>query len=179
MILLLNGSPNKDSKTFALTKQILKNTEQVVHIFNPYMMNIASCDDCKYCHYKNECIKNDDMSNIYSLLNETDTVIISSPIYFGHFSDPIMKLINRFQKYYSAKWIQKETNVPVIRNLVIVATAGHSEKMFQGITLTSSILSSLFSTTNVYHFFVPFSESNLILTTKQLKLIETIKNEVA
>lgn len=175
MITVINGSPNKDSKTYSITSKLVENQRKHISIFNPYKMNINSCDDCTYCHHKDGCIKRDDMQSVYNSVANTETLIISSPIYFGHFTDQTMKVINRFQKYFSEKWIQKKDNVPTIKNLVIVSTAGHNDVMFEGLHITISILEKLFSTEHTYLLFKSHSESTEILDECTIKEIDKIK----
>lgn len=145
MILIINGSPNKNSKTMTMTNEIIKNVNQKVTILNPYEMSIKSCDDCKYCEKKIGCIKQDDMNLVYKLLEEADTLIISSPIYFGAFTDNTMKLINRFQRYYGQKFGLKDSNIPSLKNLITITSQGSKKRMmFSGVNLTTQILVSLF-----------------------------------
>ena len=49
MILILNGSPNKDSATMTISNDLIKKSKEEVIIINTYDLNITSCDDCKYC----------------------------------------------------------------------------------------------------------------------------------
>jgi len=61
MILVINGSPNKDSKTLKVTKEIFKDSKEEIKYLDAYTINAQSCDDCKYCHTKIGCVKRDDM----------------------------------------------------------------------------------------------------------------------
>lgn len=177
MITIINGSPNKFSKTLSLTNTLIDNTKQSVTRYDPYHLTIESCNDCCYCEHKESCNKHDDMIPIYNELEQTTTLIISSPIYFGHFSDQTMKVINRFQKYFNHKWIQKKST-PKIDHLIFVSTAGHSEEMFQGLNVTISILTKLFNAKTVHKLFIPYSEEHFDIN-DYISQINTIKNEAA
>ena len=100
MILVINGSPNKNSKTLSVTNEIIKGSDEEIKYINAYDITADSCDDCKYCHTKKGCVKRDDMDFIYELLYSANTLIISSPVYFGGMSDQTMKIINRFQRFF-------------------------------------------------------------------------------
>lgn len=146
MILVINGSPNKDSKTLSVTKEILKYSEEEIKYVDTYNVNVESCDDCKYCHTKIGCTKSDDMDGIYELLFEADTLIISSPVYFGGLTDQTMKVINRFQRFFEQKFSIRDKNTPKFNNLVFVSTQGGvNTKMFTGIEVTFEILKLLFN----------------------------------
>jgi len=145
MILILNGSPNKGSMTLALTENFVKHLNREFEIINCYDLNIISCDDCKFCHHKLGCNKVDDMETIYQLLLKTDTLILSSPIYFGAFSNELLKVINRFQRYFAERFVHHKALDIKIKRLIAVTSAGsNNEKMFEGARLTFDILGNLF-----------------------------------
>ncbi len=144
MILVINGSPNTKSQSMSVTKSIIKDKKNV-KIINAYDKTITSCDDCKYCEKKIGCSKKDDMQYIYDLLKQTDTLIISSPIYFGALSDKLLTIINRFQRYYGQKFDLKEGNIPQIKNIITITSQGSTKNsMFKGTRLTHNILIKLF-----------------------------------
>lgn len=143
MILLLNGSPNKESKSLAIAKKTLANCEY--KMINAYDYNIASCDDCKYCENKIGCSKRDSMDEIIDVLYSIDTLVISSPIYFGALSDRLLAIINRFQRFYGQKFTLNDSSTPKINTLIMITTQG-SEKLFMnnGVLVTHQILTKLF-----------------------------------
>ena len=180
MILVINGSPNKDSKTLELTKAILEDNKEQVKFINTYNINVESCDDCKYCSSKVGCIKKDDMNQIYDLLEETNTLIISSPVYFGALSDKTLAVINRFQRYFGQKFDLKDNNIPKIDNVIFVNTAGSKKKrMFRGLKETSKILSFLFNSKYNKNLFIGNSDHVSPLSTKKaIKQINDIKKRL-
>jgi len=145
MILVINGSPNKNSKTLSITKEILKDSTEDIKYINAYEINVDSCDDCKYCHIKIGCVKKDDMDDIYELLYNADSLVISSPVYFGSMTDKTMKIINRFQRFFEQKFYLKDSNIPEFNNLMVISTQGGvNQDMFNGIQETFNILKLLF-----------------------------------
>jgi multimeric flavodoxin WrbA len=120
------------------------------HILHAYDTNVSSCDDCKVCHYKPSCKFNDDMSLVYTALDDIDTLVIASPIYFGSLSDKIMSIINRFQPYFEKKFTHN-ISVPKIKNIYLISTcASKSTSMFNGPNISLKILSDLFNATNTH-----------------------------
>lgn len=176
MILILNGSPNTNSKSMSITNKLTENKKKIVK-FNSYDLVIDSCDDCKYCTTNLGCIKSDDMEDIYNALENTNTLIVSSPIYFGSLSDKLMKIINRFQRYYGQKYDLNDTNTPKIKNLVFVTTQGSEKlKMINGANLTLDILSTLFESKNIYSInsiksddFNPIEDKDIINRINELR----------
>lgn len=179
MILIINGSPNKKSKTMSVVYTLLADSKDRKIVLNPYNMNIQSCDDCKYCEKVLGCNKNDDMNQVYELLNEADTLIISSPVYFGSLSDQAMKLINRFQRYYGQKFVLKDNNIPTFKNLILVSTQGSEKlRMFNGPLETMNILERLFKPIYSDNILIPVSDSIPLLSIKNFELVDNIKKRM-
>ncbi|MFK5883822.1 MAG: flavodoxin family protein [Candidatus Izemoplasma sp.] len=178
MILILNGSPNKDSKSLSIVNEILRSKTEEVVIINAYSQNIFSCDDCKYCTRIIGCSKSDDMTNIHELLMKASTLIVSSPIYFGALSDKVLTIINRFQRYYGQKFDIRDSNIPRLKNLIFVNTAGSKKsRMFNGVKETQWILSKLFQPENSLYIHVGETDKNVPLTRKKvINKINKIRN---
>ena len=175
MKLIINGSPNKESKTLKLAKSLVPDNTMII---NAYDLNINSCDDCKYCEVKDGCKYNDDMIKIYKYIKKIDTLIISSPIYFGSLSDKTMQIINRFQTFFSKKY-QRHEVVPVIKNLIIVSTQGsYRKEFFNGPLQTMFILSKVFSSTYTEHLLIPSADQSVKLDELQKEIIKKIKKEI-
>jgi multimeric flavodoxin WrbA len=166
--------------TLALTENFVKHLEKDFEIFHCYQMNIISCDDCKFCNHKLGCPKLDDMQKIYDALLKTDTLIISSPIYFGAFSNELMKVINRFQRYFAERFVHhKELNFKINR-LIAVSTAGSKQPhMFDGAKITFDLLANLFQVKEKY--FITSGDTDHIspINNKEaLKQIHDIKKKM-
>jgi len=177
MITILNGSPNKNSMTLALTENFLLDQSEDFQVFHCYDLDIVSCDDCKFCDHKLACNKVDDMHKIYKALEHTDTLILSSPIYFGALSNELMQVINRFQRYYAEKFVHKKTLDIHLKQLILVTSAGSkNQAMFDGAKRTHDILVSLFNPE--HHHFIKAANTDQIApinNDEAIKQIEQIK----
>jgi multimeric flavodoxin WrbA len=161
MILILNGSPNKNSKTMQITNLLLKNNTSSIKVINAYDKKVDSCRDCKYCDHAIGCSRNDDMNDIITNLYKADTLILSSPIYFGSLSDKLMSIINRFQRFYSQKYTLQDGHLPAFKNLILIATQGSDKtQMFDGAKQTLHILQSLFDVPYMDMILVPSSDQD-------------------
>ncbi len=180
MILILNGSPNKGSMTLALTENFVKHLHKEFEIFHCYDLHIQSCNDCKFCDHKLGCNKVDDMEEIYQALRKTDTLILSSPIYFGAFSNELLKVINRFQRYFAERFVHHKKLDFHINRLIVVTSAGSkSDNMFDGARLTFDILANLFQVKEKH--FITASDTDHIpaIDNKEaLKQIEELKKKM-
>ena len=156
MILILNGSPNKESRTLKVTNELFDKKTEIVKTLHLYNLDINSCDDCGFCEHTKDCKQKDDMFEVYDLLEKAETLVISSPIYFGCLSDVTMRTINRFQRYFGQKFSLKDNNLPPIKNLVLVSTQGGEDKrMFGGAKETLRILNILFKPEKYIEILIP------------------------
>ena len=180
MILVINGSPNKDSKTLSVTKEILKYSNEEIIYIDAYKVNVDSCDDCKFCNTKIGCIKRDDMDGIYDLMYKATSLIISSPVYFGGMSDQTMKIINRFQRFFEQKFTIRKGDIPTFNNLIFVSTQGGvNTDMFDGVIQTYKILGFLFRPDYSEIITVPSTDMNHPLKqSKAKRKIERIQKKM-
>ena len=179
MILVINGSPNKDGKTMSITNRLLKENTKDLSIINAYDVSVESCQDCKYCDHAIGCSRNDDMNNIYTKLYQADTLILSSPIYFGGLSDKLMAIINRFQRFYSQKFTLKEGSIPKFKNIILIATQGSDKtRMFNGAKETLNILDKLFEPDYCDMILIDSSDQKPLLSKEDILLINQIKKKM-
>jgi multimeric flavodoxin WrbA len=48
--------------------------------------HVAPCDACRTCFETGSCVVQDDMQDLYEMLERADGIIIGSPVYFGSVS---------------------------------------------------------------------------------------------
>ncbi len=140
MILVLNGSPNKNGFTKEAIEEFV--TGEYIEI-RAYELDTKPCDDCKYCTKKAGC-KYKDMDEIYRLIEECDEIVIASPLYFGTLSSEMMRVITRFQTYFSQKYTRKEKMFKIDRSKLIVTAGGSYPNMFDGVKSVMRLLNMLF-----------------------------------
>ena len=144
MALIINGSPNKQGATMSLFKALFPKIDEA-EILHAYDLNIHPCDDCRVCQKKISCQYNDDdFSVIKDTLLQNDTIILISPVYFGSFTDQLLKIINRFQQFFAQKFTH-QAPLKHIKHIYVVASCGaKNQEMFDGMALSLKILGSLF-----------------------------------
>lgn len=98
-ILIMSGSPRKESNTDQLVDAFIKGAEgsgKTVTLFRVADMKIGGCLGCNYCFSHNgECVIKDDMWLISEALRSADTVVFASPIYFASVSSQLKAAIDR------------------------------------------------------------------------------------
>ena len=98
-ILIILGSPRKNGNTAALAEAFLNGAIESGHEITTYWLGdvtINPCKACDYCQRNNgECIQKDNMTELYKLLQNHDTIAIASPVYYLGFPGSIKNLIDR------------------------------------------------------------------------------------
>lgn len=111
-IVILNGSPRPDGNTMAMVNAFvegLKEHNHEVSVVSVCQKNIAGCIACEYCHQKGQgkCIQEDDMQEVYPLLEEAEMIVLASPIYYHSFTGQLQCAINRIYALDKPKNLKK------------------------------------------------------------------------
>lgn len=98
MILGVSGSPKKGGNTEYILDEALKvasergfKTERLLCS----ALNVGYCDDCGDCARGRLCPINDDMENIYELMEKADGIIAATPVYFGSITAQLKAIFDR------------------------------------------------------------------------------------
>ena len=98
-ILIISGSPRKGGNTELLAEAFAKGAVEHHHVeiisVRDYKVN--PCLGCNAC-FKTDgiCAQKDDMAIIYEKMNQTDMLVIASPVYFYGISAQLKAVIDRF-----------------------------------------------------------------------------------
>ena len=80
------GSPRKKGNTEILMNEALKVARKAgfeTEIFLMSQKQVGPCDACGTCFEVGDCVVQDDMQELYAMLEQADGVIFGSPVYFG------------------------------------------------------------------------------------------------
>ena len=91
------GSPRQQATEHVL-RDALAMLEQLnfeTRFFTVRGKHIEFCSHCDYCLEHKECVLNDDMQEVYSLLKEAQGIIIATPVYNGGVSAQIKAIMDR------------------------------------------------------------------------------------
>lgn len=101
------GSPVKGGNVEALLSAALRSQDgqpgvryETIHLAG---LRISDCVHCNWCLRKQEgdrrCSREDDMASIYPKVEESDVLILATPVYFGRLSGHLACLIDRMRVY--------------------------------------------------------------------------------
>lgn len=114
-ILVLNGSPRPKGNTAAMVDAFAGGAQEIGHqvdVVNVCQKKIAGCLACEYCHQKDsgherQCVQQDDMQQVYPLLEEAEMIVLASPVYYHGFSGQLQCAINRIYALDKPKHLKK------------------------------------------------------------------------
>ncbi|MGE5628842.1 MAG: flavodoxin family protein [Solirubrobacterales bacterium] len=155
-IVVLFSSPNPDGNTGILLKSFLMHCKEEVNYINVYTLNVKPCTDCRACYKTGICIINDDMNELYNLVENCDAVIIASPMYFTSLPGPLKLVIDRFQAYWSRKFIIKDHEPLKRKRGVLLMTSGVKSDL--GFSSCEAIAKQFFSLINADFNFKIYGE---------------------
>ncbi len=125
-VLAIIASPRKTGYTAKLLGSLLrefpKGTE--FEIVNVFELNPTPCNACGYCKTGNGCSKKD-LEDFLKKFETADVIVFATPIYFMGVPAPFKALIDRFQRYYEARF-RRNMNKPIEKNrkAVLIVTSG-------------------------------------------------------
>ncbi|MCT4632431.1 MAG: flavodoxin family protein [Firmicutes bacterium] len=106
-IVSINGSPRKKGNTESLINKLLEGAKSNGHnvtSFNPNTMTIKGCQACMGCKSASgKCVQKDDMNSVYDAVNNSDVVVLGTPIYFGGMTAQLKNVFDRFFPYMPGK----------------------------------------------------------------------------
>ena len=122
------GSPRKKGNTDRLVQEILEGASnkgaesQIVYLND---LNIRECQACMQCKTKSlRCAVDDDMQDLYPLIDSSDALVLGSPIYMGYISG-LMKTF--FDRWYAFAGVPDEKKLPKGKRVFLVLPYARKE----------------------------------------------------
>lgn len=110
-VLLLNGSPHNDKGTgviayaFSLMTNVFKKAGIDYEVINVGLSVKGGCIDCNYCRSHDGCGISDDVNIINKKLEESDALILGSPVYYAGVNGSFKAFLDRL--FHSGSSISK------------------------------------------------------------------------
>lgn len=106
--LIFNGSPRRNGDTAALLRVLTEALTGEYRVVDCYREKISPCIDCRSCRKEKSCVLQDDMQEIYPYIEDCDSVVIASPIYYAELTGKLLDAASRFQIYHAARAFRDE-----------------------------------------------------------------------
>lgn len=97
-VLGIVGSPRKNGNTEILMKEVLKAAQDAGFETEMFLMSehqVTPCDACGSCFKVGACVVQDDMQELYAMMESADAIVFSSPVYFGTVSAQLKAVMDR------------------------------------------------------------------------------------
>jgi multimeric flavodoxin WrbA len=139
-ILTLLGSPRKKSNSSAIAKRFADAAEKLGAEVKSYTLNdlkYRGCQACMACKKKLEkCALKDDLGEVLDAVQESDVLVMASPVYFGEVSSQLKAFIDRMYSFLKPDYTTNPSPVRLTpgKKLVFVLSQGQpDEKAFSDI----------------------------------------------
>lgn len=141
--LAIIGSKRKNGNTSILVDKVLEEINpldnQVKKIFiDDY--SFSGCRGCNGCKDSTTCILNDDMKELYQMIEDCDVLILASPTYYYNVTSDIKKFIDRlfclniFDKKDRSIWTSKYHGDQYDKKAVVISVCEQNSKEDIGFT---------------------------------------------
>ena len=104
-VLIINGSPRINGNSSKLVDEltnVFKKEKIDVEVFQIGGKAIRGCLACGYCLEKHECVIKDEVNQLAKSFDESDGLVIVSPVYYGSANGSIISLLDRL--FYSSNF---------------------------------------------------------------------------
>jgi multimeric flavodoxin WrbA len=143
-ILAIYGSPRKNGNTDALLDSFISGAQDegaAVERVYARELDIHCCIECRQCEKAGRCVVEDDMQEIYPLLESVRAVALASPIFFYSVTACVKPLIDRAEALWARKYVLKNpvpAAVDGVERLGYFLSCGATkgENLFEGALLT-------------------------------------------
>lgn len=143
-VLGIYGSPRKGGNTDQLLDKALEGAQSTgAEIAKVYArkLEMSGCIECGGCDKTGECVVKDDMQKVYPMLEESDVIILASPIFFYGMTAQVKALIDRTQAMWSKRMLEKSPEERKTydkgRGYLIAVAATKGKNLFDGVEMVA------------------------------------------
>lgn len=130
-IMTIGGGPRKNGFSAKMLQCFTESLGQYsvghclsIRHYDAYSGNFAPCTDCRACCKFEGCV-NHDMDEFFADFERCDAIVIATPIYNMSFPAPLKVIIDRMQRYFSARFsLGKRPPIAKHRRVILLAAGG-------------------------------------------------------
>lgn len=143
-VLGIYGSPRKGGNSDQLLDKALEGARAAeAEITRVYTrdLEMCGCVECGGCDKTGKCVVEDDMQDVYPLMEEANVIFLASPIFFYGITAQAKALVDRSQALWNKRMLAKspeERNTfDSGRGYLIAVGATRGKNLFEGAQLTA------------------------------------------
>uniref|UniRef100_A0A831ZVU9 Flavodoxin family protein n=1 Tax=Desulfacinum infernum TaxID=35837 RepID=A0A831ZVU9_9BACT len=140
------GSPRPNGNTDKMLDAFLEGARKAgawVDALYVRKLSLQGCIGCGGCDETGQCVVQDDMQQVYPLLEEADGIVLASPVYFYNVTGQVKLLIDRCQALFMKKMLNERKarhaaaeNPHGKRGFLLSAAATRGKRLFDCARLT-------------------------------------------
>ncbi|NLY20950.1 MAG: flavodoxin family protein [Tissierellia bacterium] len=168
------GSTRKNRNTDTMLKSLIKDMGKYdLQTYYLKDMKINHCIGCYYCGKKGECVFNDDLSQVYKRIDESDVIILASPVYFNSVTSATKTFIDRMQVYWSNKYLLGNRDYKDKFGILLTdGGAEYDDTQFLGVDLVMDHFFKCLNCKDTYSYYVANTDDYPLYTDE--KIIEEL-----
>ena len=168
-VTIFNGSPRKNGNTSTMTSSLTGMISELgakadEHFL--YQMDIKGCMNCGACQKAgdelNGCVRKDDVIRMLKEFEESDLVILATPIYMWHMTASLTAFMERMHslcRYHNGEPINRMEG----KRIAIAMTMGDDEYVAADVVNSLLMFCGYFKMEYVGAFAVPFADAEQIM----------------
>jgi len=143
-LLGIYGSPRKGGNSDILLDTAISGAKKTgAEVKSIYVrdLKIGGCLECGGCNKTGKCIIDDEMQDVYPLLQDADVILITSPVFFYGIPAQAKALVDRTQAMWSKRMLEKSGSALKTYDngtgYMISVGATKGQNLFEGVELTA------------------------------------------
>lgn len=177
-VILLNGSANKKGNTFTALSEIACQLEkngvesEIIQLGNKPVRGCIACGQCR-AKQLGHCVFNDDICNhIVEKINESDALIVGSPVYYGQPNGAVLAVLQR--AFFSGAKVQ---NKPAAA--VAVCRRGGASAAYQTINMMFEMMNMPVVTSQYWNIAYGRTPGEASLDVEGMQTMRTLANNMS
>ena len=177
-VILLNGSANKKGNTFTALSEIACQLEkngvesEIIQLGNKPVRGCIACGQCR-AKKLGHCVFDDDICNhIVEKINESDALIVGSPVYYGQPNGAVLAVLQR--AFFSGAKVQ---NKPAAA--VAVCRRGGASATYQTINMMFEMMNMPVVTSQYWNIAYGRTPGEASLDVEGMQTMRTLANNMS
>ncbi len=176
-VLLINGSPRLRGNTNRMLEEVSSRLRE--HGIESEILQLGAapvrgCIACGQCAGKGRCVFDDDICNsAISRMEQSDAVIVGSPVYYGVPNGPVLSLLQRMA-YAGGAYMQGKP-----ASAVTVCRRGGATASFQTLQMPFQMLNMPIVTSQYWNIGYGMSEGEVEKDAEGLQTMRTLADNMA
>jgi multimeric flavodoxin WrbA len=177
-VILLNGSANKKGNTFTALSEIACQLEkngvesEIIQLGNKPVRGCIACGQCR-AKQLGHCVFDDDICNhIVEKINESDALIVGSPVYYGQPNGAVLAALQR--AFFSGAKVQ---NKPAAA--VAVCRRGGASAAYQTINMMFEMMNMPVVTSQYWNIAYGRTPGEASLDVEGMQTMRTLANNMS